>query len=333
MTFYQLTQNEKREIFQRTQATTGLSLQIIEKDWWVTTVLKALFTLPYANQLSFKGGTSLSKCWNLIERFSEDIDIAISREYLGFGGTLTKTQISDKLRRVACTFVRETLQNDLVNQLEKMGLSATDFSVNVTITPVTTTDPEIIEVLYQSLFDELTYIKRKVIIEISGRSMSEPILQVSVHSMIDEAFPQASFTEPDFTLSVAAPQRTFWEKICLLHEEFAKQSLIRTERMSRHLYDIIQMAQTPIANEALSNKELYQSIVEHRRTFIGLKDFDYGTLAPQTICIVPPENVIELWRKDYEQMQETMIYGDSMPFDTLIQEVRKLNEKISQITF
>ncbi|MCW1734151.1 nucleotidyl transferase AbiEii/AbiGii toxin family protein [Anaerorudis cellulosivorans] len=84
----------------------NLSSVAIEKDWWVTAVLRALFALPYAEQLSFKGGTSLSKCYNLIERFSEDVDIALNRGFLGFDGKLSKTQISDKLRRAACSFVR-----------------------------------------------------------------------------------------------------------------------------------------------------------------------------------------------------------------------------------
>ena len=94
----------------------------VEKDWWVTAVLRALFSLPYAEHLSFKGGTSLSKCWNLIARFSEDVDIAVNREYLGFSGTLSKTQISDKPRRTACSFVREKLQFDLSKQLENNSI-------------------------------------------------------------------------------------------------------------------------------------------------------------------------------------------------------------------
>ena len=91
----------------------GMPEQIIEKDWWVSAVMRALFALPYANQMSFKGGTSLSKCWGLIDRFSEDIDIAVAREYLGYGGELSRTQISDKLRRASCYFVREKLQFDI----------------------------------------------------------------------------------------------------------------------------------------------------------------------------------------------------------------------------
>ena len=69
---------------------TGLPVQAVEKDLWVTAVLRAIFCLSYANHLSFKGGTSLSKCWSLINRFSEDIDIAIDREFLGFGGNFIK---------------------------------------------------------------------------------------------------------------------------------------------------------------------------------------------------------------------------------------------------
>lgn len=120
MKYTDLSADEQREVIQRVQAENRLQLQIIEKDWWVTAVLRALFSLPYSEHISFKGGTNLSKCWNLIERFSEDADIAIDREYLGFGGTLSKTQISDKLRRAACSFVRETLQYDLTDKLIKM---------------------------------------------------------------------------------------------------------------------------------------------------------------------------------------------------------------------
>jgi len=332
MPFINLPAKERLEIFRRTQAQTAMPRQIIEKDWWVTAVLRALFSLPYADNLSFKGGTSLSKCWNLIERFSEDLDIAINREYLGFSGELSKTQINDKLRRAACSFVRGKLQFDLQKQIENSGINPSDFSVKVNITPISTTDPEIIEVEYQSLFDEINYIKRKVIVEVSGRSMREPIETVKLQSMVDVAFPNAHFAEKPFKVVTVVPQRTFIEKICLLHEEFAKlQEFMRTERMSRHLYDLVQIMDTKIASEALKNKELYNSVVEHRRTFIGLKGFDYSMLAPKTIKIVPPDNIIEDWKADYENMQNTIIYGESLSFNKLIDKIKQLNERINGI--
>jgi predicted nucleotidyltransferase component of viral defense system len=334
MNFNSLTQEERREHFLQAQNVLEFAPVIIEKDWWVTAVLRALFALPYANNLSFKGGTSLSKCWNLIERFSEDVDIAVNREYLGFSGTLSKKQISNRLRRAACSFVRETLQTDLAKQLEKNGINSDSFVVKVNITTFTTTDPEIIEVEYQSLFDTTSYIKRKVVVEVSGRSMNEPVKQVYLQSMIDETFPNAPFVEKSFTVKAVVPQRTFIEKICLLHEEFAKpQDLMRVERMSRHLYDLVQIMDTPIANQALADKELYHSVIEHRRIFIGLKGFDYATLASKTISIVPPTDLLSQWKADYEKMQDTMIYGNSVPFSKLIEKIKQLNERVNNVEF
>ena len=330
MKFADLSVKDRQEIIRRVQAENGLHLQIIEKDWWVTAVLRALFALPYAEHISFKGGTNLSKCWHLISRMSEDADIAIDREYLGFSGKLSKTQISDKLRRASCSFVRERLQYDLAEQLIRDGISKDAFTVSVNITPVTTTDPEIIEVAYHPAFDDNVYIRPKVIIEVSGRSMSEPVTPVKLRSFIDEVFTKAPFTEKEFEVRAVLPQRTFLEKVFLLHEEFAKPNeIIRTERMSRHLYDIGQIMDTPIAEEALQDKALYQSVIDHRRTFIGLRGFNYDTLQPATLRIVPPENIVEEWKKDYEVMQETMIYGDSLPFSQLIDKIRELNERIN----
>lgn len=107
MMFLKLPENEKILIINQMHDETGLQQVIIEKDLWVTAVLRALFALPYAENLSFKGGTSLSKCWNLIERFSEDVDIAINRELFGFiGKTFTIRQISKDLRKSTCKFTR-----------------------------------------------------------------------------------------------------------------------------------------------------------------------------------------------------------------------------------
>jgi len=215
--------------------------------------------------------------------------------------------------------------------MEILKLNNANFSVNVNITPITTTDPEIIEIQYKTLFAD-KYIKPVVKLEISGRSMNEPVTKIVLQSFLDETFPNTPIAEKSFEINAVVPERTFWEKICLLHEEFAKpQELIRTERMSRHLYDLEKMMSSPIENKALKNKELYNSIVEHRRIFVGLKGFDYSTLATQTINILPPESVISQWRQDYETMRETMIYEESLPFDKLINRIKQLNEKINRI--
>ena len=334
MKFIDLSTEERQDIIRRVQAENGMDLQIIEKDWWVTTVLRALFSLPYAEHISFKGGTNLSKCWGLIQRMSEDIDVAIDREFLGFSGQLSKTQISDKLRRASCSFVRERLQYELAEQMIKDGINKELFKIHVNITPISTTDPEIIEVEYSPVFNSNPYIRSKVIIEVSGRSMSEPVVGVKLHSYIDDVYKSAPFTEPDFEVRAVVPQRTFLEKLFLLHEEYHKPiENVRTARMSRHLYDVCQIMSTPIAEEALNDKALYLSVIEHRRVFIGLRGFDYSTLLPQTLNIVPPADIQELWQQDYRAMQESMIYGDSPSFDQLIDKMTVLNARINSIKY
>lgn len=334
MKYIDLSIQDRQDILRRVQSETSKDPQIVEKDWWVVTVLRALFELPYASHISFKGGTSLSKCWNLIQRMSEDVDIAIDREFLGFGGSLSRTQISDRLRRAACSFVRERLQFDLAAQLENDGISPDAFKVTVDITPVTTTDPETIQVEYTPVFDANPYIRSKVLIEVSGRSMSEPMENVTIRSYIDEVYPEAPFTEPAFDVRAVVPQRTFLEKLFLLHEEFARpHAEIRVDRMSRHIYDICKMAETNIADQALADKELYLSVIGHRRNFIGLRGFDYGTLLPQTLSILPPPEVRDAWKKDYQAMQESMIYEDSPSFDQLIEKLAALNRRINGLRY
>lgn len=205
------------------------------------------------------------------------------------------------------------------------------------ITPVTTIDPEIININYDSVLsvsiDGMNgnrYILPKVKVEVSGRSMSEPVSEIALDSMIDQVYPKAPFAESKFIVRAVLPERTFLEKIFLLHEEFAKpKDLIRVERMSRHMYDIGQMLKTPIAEHAINDANLYRQVVEHRRTFIGLRGFDYDTLYPTTLNIIPPTSVIEQWKADYENMRLHMIYGESVSFEELINSLKDLNSKIS----
>lgn len=94
------------------------------------------------------------------------------------------------------------------------------------------------------------------------------------------------------------------------------------------MYDIGQMLKTPIAERAINDADLYHQVVEHRRAFVGLRGFDYDTLYPATLNIIPPDSVIEQWKSDYENMQLHMIYGESISFDELVNNLRELNENI-----
>ncbi len=324
----ELADKEKIEILDKVALTTGLPVESIEKDWWVTMVLQALFSCGCADHIVFKGGTSLSKAWNLIERFSEDIDIAIDRRFFGFDGELKRKQISN-LRRASCSYIKDKLQSELNQKLQENGISG--YSLFVPETEDTTKDPQTIEIKYNTLFNT-NYIQNKVVIEIGSRSLIEPSENVQMRSLIADTFPNADFTDNYCNIPTVIPQRTFLEKAFLLHEEFQKpMDKIRVDRMTRHIYDLEKMMDTDFAKEALNNTDLYNAIVEHRRTLTAMKEVDYSTHAPETINFVPPASVIDAWKKDYEIMQEYMIYGESLPFDKLIGRIKELNERFRKI--
>lgn len=149
---------------------------------------------------------------------SEDIDIGISREFLGFSGEISKNQISDRLRRASCSFVRNIMRHDVENALLAQGISPEAIVVTVQETKISTVDPETIYVSYQSLYESDGYILPQVKIEVSGRSMTEPVSKVFVRSYISENLPKLTFADNPVEVNAVIPQRTFLEKLFLLHE-------------------------------------------------------------------------------------------------------------------
>ena len=159
----------------------------------------------------------------------------------GNGRIISYCPLFDKLA-AACSFVREKLQKDVQEGLIALGIPADQFKVHVNITSISTTDPEIIHIDYQSVLPNSEYIGHTVKVEVSGRSMREPVQTILLQSQIDEFLPQSIIAQPVFEVNVVRPERTFLEKVMLLHEEFAKPTAeVRTERMSRHLYDLERM--------------------------------------------------------------------------------------------
>ncbi len=140
------------------------------------------------------------------------------------------------------------------------------------------------------------------------------------------------FADKQITIPVVNPERTFLEKIFLLHEEFQKHSeKIRVDRLSRHLYDIEKLMDTEFAQIALSDNDLYTSIVEHRKSLTPIRGIDYEKHSPNKICIIPPLMVINEWEKDYKVMQNNMIYGNSLSFKQLLTRIEELQSRINDI--
>ena len=309
--------------------TLKLPTDAIEKDWWVVQTLRLIFEMDCADSLVFKGGTSLSKAWGLINRFSEDIDLALDRKFLGFEGDLSNQQIK-KLRKASFAYITDKFYPTLKTKFEETGL--TNVEINITETTDSDQDPRIIEIFYPSVFDNMGYIRPKVIIEVGSRSLREPFSVRSFRSFVGENYPNNPFADSPILIPTVNPERTFLEKIFLLHEEFQKPiDKIRVERLTRHLYDIERLMDTEFAEKALTDSKLYKDIVAHRRLFTPIRGIDYDNHVPQKINPIPPSEIIDEWQKDYEIMQGSMLYGQSLSFSELIKRIEELKKRFQSI--
>lgn len=330
MKWLQLEEQRRIEIINQVSNATGLPAQAIEKDWWVTLALRALFSTKYAPHVVFKGGTSLSKGWNLIERFSEDIDIALDRELLGFAGELTGSQIRN-LRKKSCEFVSVELRKNLETVLLGFGLAESQFELIAQEAEVSDKDPQTLELRYKSLFSGDRYLLEPVKIEVSPRSLMEPVEPREIQSLIDSEFRGQDFVDAPFYVSTVLPKRTFLEKAFLLHEEFSKPSeKMRGERKSRHLYDLERLMDTEHGEGAIKDKELFKVIALHRGKFSPVAGINYDEITLARINFLPPEQVIADWEKDYQRMAEILIQGEALPFKELIERMAELKARFEK---
>jgi hypothetical protein len=321
------------QVLNQAAARTGIRPHAIEKDWWVTLALKAVFDTQWAPHLVFKGGTSLTKSWNLIDRFSEDIDLAIDKEFLGFHGKPNMSKI-ERLRRNLSAFISTEFREGLNECLLSIGLNADQFQLHAWFADDSIRDPQVLELQYRSVLepDPNPYLRDQVLIEVGARSLREPSSPRLVTSIISNTFPDASFAAPSFEVQTVDPRRTFLEKAFLLHELFQRGDAEGThDQMSRHLYDLERLMGTEHASEALADNELYQSIVLHRQQFNKVAGIDYSLHQPSFIDFVPQEQNYPSWERDYRAMQETMIYGESLSFKELIARLKELRSRFHGI--
>jgi predicted nucleotidyltransferase component of viral defense system len=317
----------KHKIIGNIALKTGYSPHAIEKDWWVTMVLKSLYKTTCADYLVFKGGTSLSKCWNLIERFSEDVDVAISREFFGITNISSKNQ-RDKLRKLSSKYIIDKLIAELTQRMQENGIE--DFFVELEPTESSDKDPRVLFVKYSSLYPENSYLQNWVKIEISCRSLREPFDPVKIRSIITDNYPDEKFADDYFVVNTVSPKRTFLEKAFLLHEALQK-GRIRSYRMTRHLYDLHKLMDTKFAEEALSDEELYKTIVEHRSIMTREQGVDYSSHRPSQINFVPKNEVVNLWKEDYMNMIEAFIYEQPISFEALLERMKELCNRFNII--
>lgn len=326
--FYTVDKKEKEAVFNTIAAQKGMKPFAVEKDWWVSRTLEIIFQMEIAKHLVFKGGTSLSKAWKLINRFSEDIDLAIDKEFFGFTGDLGKNQ-RDKLRKTAGIYTTGTFFKELEAAFKIKGFENLEFKV--IDTGDSDQDPRILEIYYPNVIPADTeYILPRVQIEVSCRSLREPFTVKSFGALIDEDFAGKNFAEPLFEVPTVNAERTFLEKLFLLHEEFHRPAdKMRVDRLSRHLYDIYHLTKAGIAEQAINDKALYETIVAHRYKFSRVGNVNYNLHNPKTLNPIPIESKMDEWKADYAKMKEDMIYEENKPtFEELITNLEQLKSKL-----
>lgn len=324
----QLSDEQRRQTLNQAQQVTGIGVKALEKDWWVTLVLKSLFQTDYAGYMVFKGGTSLSKGWHLINRFSEDIDIALNCAAFGLEYAEIPTRsFRDKLKRQGCAFTSTVLVEALSAQIAVLGVA--QHMVTIVSKPVPAdrpdTDPQTIYVKYNSLYEPNPYLPDEVKIEVSVRSLRTPAETRPIISILSDVVPNNAYEEHPFDVLTVHPRKTFLEKAFLLHEEFAKphKTKIRHERMSRHFSDLDMIAKV-VGPEALADHELYDQLIANRQAYMRLPYMDYGTLHHTRISFLPPAEVMPAYEADYNKMRQEMIYGETTEYDEILLKLKIL---------
>ena len=320
--FLKLSPADQRLYCEQAQSRLNLPPASIEKDFWVCWTLRELFNLPgWGEHLAFKGGTSLSKAWKLIERFSEDIDVVIDRTFLGFGGETLSNKRQKKLIKNCSERIHQELRPALAARCKAVLPPAMKWS----LTPADAAeDPDQQTLLFTYpgvLIGTAAYLRPVVKIEMGARSDTEPSESPTLRPYLCEAFPE-QMGDGGFTIKTAAARRTFWDKAMLLHEEtYRPPDKPRKRPLARHYYDVWCLIQKGVAAQAVADAGLFERVAAHRQQFFAWTWMDYETLRPGALRLLPLPVQLPSWRSDYREMKKEMFFGDVPDFDEVLRVV------------
>ncbi|MEI7733496.1 MAG: nucleotidyl transferase AbiEii/AbiGii toxin family protein [Verrucomicrobiota bacterium] len=327
----------RRRFCEEAQSRLGLPAESIEKDFWVCWTLRELFALPQSGSLlTFKGGTSLSKGWKLIQRFSEDIDVVIDRDALGFGGEQAPQHlgISNKERDRRLEALRSACQNHIRTLLTpelraRFHRGLADSTWTLEHDP-DDKDAQTLLFRYPAIFSDSRYLRPVVKIELGARSDTEPVAQPQIQPYLCEALPHV-LGDGKFTVRTVAPERTFWEKAMLLHEETYRSGTGPKARLARHYYDLYRLIQAGVGHRAATDRGLFDRVATHRAVFFRKKKEAQESLRPGSLRLVPPPEQLAFWKQDYVAMAEAMFFGAIPDFDEILRVVGEFQQHFNQL--
>jgi len=322
----QLPEAERKALFSETAAAKGITAAAAEKDFWICWVLLQIFTQPQLCKiLRFKGGTTLSKCFGLIERFSEDIDLILDWTKVleeNPEAERSKTQqdkINKKINENAQAYIRETLLPLLQSE---MGATC---EVNID-----SRDANVVNVNYP-MVAATSYLRNEIRLEIGALAHMLPFGSYPISSYAAEVFP-AVFDLATVSVDAIVPERTFWEKVTILHAEAHRPAnKLQPKRYSRHYYDVYKMLGTQVEADALADLALLEDVVAFKQRFYPVAWARYDLATVENIKLIPCSEVVATLKTDYAAMAE-MIFGDIPSFESMMEALEAFEQKINAIT-
>ena len=337
----QAADEERRGLFLTTAARLGTAVQNVEKDFWVCWTLDALFNgLPRNGpRLLFKGGTSLSKAYNLISRFSEDIDITVFRSDIGEPAEPTELEsLSGKQRRIRLDRIRTACQKyitgDMVAQLHAIAtrvMPPDRFRLEV---DPDDGDGQTLLLWYPAVTaNPGDYIRAAVKIEAGAKSALDPHETVSVTPYVGSDLPDLDMTVHGVT--TVKPERTFWDKVIILHglrQWHDRRGVLRQggQRVSRHYYDVNRLLQHPDVDAWTADQLLAKDCAQHARLFFGSADLRLDIAAHGSFTLSPSKAMLDPLTRDYEAMSG-MIFGALPTIDEVLGVIPELEHRLNTL--
>lgn len=318
-----LSKEQRKELFSETAALMNTTNAIVEKDFWVVWTLGKIFEDERLNKiLMFKGGTSLSKVFNLIGRFSEDIDLILDWRLVTKENPLEEQQSKNKqvkfneqINENAKIYIKNELLpiiSQILSPLCTCNIADDGFSINVR---------------YPNAFDD-SYLRPEILLEIGPLASWLPSDKFEISSFAALKFPQV-FKKAKCNVNTIIAKRTFWEKATILHHEANRPSESAMPiRYSRHYYDLAMMAGDKVKDDALEDLELLKNVVDFKQKFYPRTWAKYEQATPGTLKLLPPEFRLDALRKDYQAMQN-MIFDKKISFEEILNILNKLESEIN----
>lgn len=315
--------SQRKELFNETSARRGMTPAIVEKDFWVSWVLGRIYQHERLSRLlMFKGGTSLSKAYGLIERFSEDIDLVL--DWRVVTEAEPEVERSKKKQKALNEAMRERAREYIASDLFAMLAEVID---GVCECSIDKEDAQIINIRYPAAFSD-QYLRPEVRLEIGPLAAWLPYEEKTISCYAAEEFPDV-FDITEYVVQVIKAERTFWDKVTILHHEAHRPvENAQPSRYSRHYYDLYKMIHSDVKQRALDNLHLLVEVVEFKQRFYPRGWAKYEKAVPGSLKLIPADHVLDVVRKDYAAMRN-MIFGEVPEMDEIMAALQQLQQEIN----